>query len=167
MRKNEKSRNMDKKRRKFRFGIITFLFSIIATILSILFVIQILAMGILPLHLSVPLSLIAITICLIIFVIANFIKKRGIIHFFCGFLALVLCVVFAVGNNYIYRTNTMLESVTNLTNKMTNTVSIITMNGSGIENLSDLNGLTVSSAESMDKDATDRCISDLNSDKMK
>lgn len=164
MRKNEKSRNMDKKRRKFRFGIITFLFSIIATILSILFVIQILAMGILPLHLSVPLSLIAITICLIIFVIANFIKKRGIIHFFCGFLALVLCVVFAVGNNYIYRTNTMLESVTNLTNKMTNTVSIITMNGSGIENLSDLNGLTVSSAESMDKDATNRCISDLNSE---
>ena len=128
MRKNEKFRNMDKKRRKFRFGIITFLFSIIATILSILFVIQILAMGILPLHLSVPLSLIAITTCLIIFVIANFIKKRGIIHFFCGFLALVLCVVFAVGNNYIYRTNTMLESVTNLTNKMTNTVSIITMN---------------------------------------
>lgn len=164
MRKNVKSGKLEKKRRKFRFGIFTFLFSTASVILSGLFIFQFLSMGIFPIYLALPVSIIAITICLIVFIVGNFIKKRGFIHFFCALLALILSFGFAVGNNYIYRTNAMLASVTNLTNKMTNTVSIITMNGSGIEKLSDLDGLNVSSAQSMDQEATSRCISDINTE---
>lgn len=164
MRKNVKPGQTRKKRRKFRFGILTFLFSLAAIILSGLFVFQFLSMGIFPIYLALPVSIVAITICLIIFIVGNFIKKRGIIHFFCALLALVLSFGFAVGNNYIYKTNALLASVTNLTNKMVNTVSVITMSGSGIEELSDLDGLTVSSAQSMDQEATNRCISDINSE---
>lgn len=153
-----------KKKRKVRFGIFTFILSIIAIILAIFFIIQVLSMNILPLHLSLPISVIVITLCLILFVIANFVKRRGFVHAVCGILALILCVGLGVGNNYVYKTNQMLEAVTNLTDKTTNTVSVITMNSSGIQQLKDLNGLTVSSAESGDKDATDRCISDIGSE---
>lgn len=162
MKKNIKTTKT--KKRKARFGIFTFLLSVVAILLAILFIFQVLAMNILPLHLSLPISVIVITLCLILFVIANFVKRRGFVHIVCGVLALILCVGLGVGNNYVYKTNQMLEAVTNLTDKTTNTVSVITMNSSGIQQLKDLNGLTVSSAESGDKDATDRCISDIGSE---
>ena len=153
-----------KKKRKVRFGIFTFILSTIAIILAIFFIIQVLSMNILPLHLSLPISVIVITLCLILFVIANFVKRRGFVHAVCGILALILCVGLGVGNNYVYKTNEMLQAVTNLTDKTTNTVSVIVMNSRGIQDLKDLNGLTVSTAESGDKDATDRCVSDISSE---
>lgn len=163
MKKNLKKNVVKKRKRKFRFGIFASLFSVIAIFLAGLFVYQVLKMNILPIHLSVPLAIIAITTCLIIFVVINCMNKRGVIRFILGAIALLLCVGFAVGNNYIYKTNEMLTSVTNLTNKVTNTVSIIVMNDSGIQSLSEINGLSVSSAETIDKDATNRCISDIES----
>lgn len=161
--KKSKKVTQTRKKRKFRFGFIATIFSLAALILGVIFAIQVLGMNILPLRLSIPIILIVLCLTLILFICINFLRKKGFFRFFCGFLAFVLAVGFGLGNYYIIKTNAMFDAVTNLSDQMTNTVSVVVMNGSGYSSLSDLKGKDVGVVSSGDSQAVSESLSDISS----
>ena len=55
-------------------------------------------------------------------------------------MVVVLSAVYGLGNYYLYSTNTTLETVTDQGNKAKNTVSVVVLNSSGLENVNSLEG---------------------------
>lgn len=157
----KKSTKKSKPKRRFRYCLIGSVFSIIAFILSVFFVVQVLKLNILPMHLVLPLSAIVICMAAILLILMNFITKGKISKLICGVLSIALCIGLFVGNNYLYKTSTMFDSVTNLTSQITNTVSVLVMNESGLTSLDQLEGKTVATVAEADSDATKRCLKDI------
>ena len=72
-------------------------------------------------------------------------------------------MVYGAGNYYIFKTNEMFASVTNLTDQMTNTISVVTLNGSGYDSLESLNNMTLGTITSQDSEGTQKALDDISS----
>ena len=156
-------KNIQNTKNKKRRNPLVVLLSLICIGVAVFLCFQLIMLNMLPLILEVAAIVIIIVLSLILCLFYNFIAKRPISRFLSAFLILALTVVYGAGNYYIFKTNEMFASVTNLTDQMTNTISVVTLNGSGYDSLESLNNMTLGTITSQDSEGTQKALDDISS----
>ena len=143
-------------------------FIIFAIILSVILVIftggliyQIFKLQILPDNILIPIILVLILLTLIFVLLINFSAHGLVSKILCSLMVVVLSAVYGLGNYYLYSTNTTLETVTDQGNKAKNTVSVVVLNSSGLENVKSLEGSKLGVLKTIGKEATKKSLTDL------
>lgn len=143
-------------------------FMIFAIILSVILVIftgglvyQIFKLQILPDNILIPIILALILLTLIFVLLINFSTYGLVSKILCSLMVVVLSAVYGLGNYYLYSTNTTLETVTDQGNKAKNTVSVVVLNSSGLENVNSLEGSKLGVLKTIGNEATKKSLIDL------
>lgn len=143
-------------------------FIIFAIILSVILVIftggliyQIIKLQILPDNILIPIILVLILLTLIFVLLINFSTHGLVSKILCSLMVVVLSTVYGLGNYYLYSTNTTLETVTDQGNKAKNTVSVVVLNSSGLENVNSLEGSKLGVLKTIGNEATKKSLTDL------
>lgn len=143
-------------------------FIIFAIILSVILVIftggliyQIFKLQILPDNILIPIILALILLTLIFVLLINFSTHGLVSKILCSLMVVVLSAVYGLGNYYLYSTNTTLETVTDQGNKAKNTVSVVVLNSSGLENVNSLDGSKLGVLKTISNEATKKSLTDL------
>ena len=143
-------------------------FMIFAIILSVILVIftgglvyQIFKLQILPDNILIPIILVLILLTLIFVLLINFSAHGLVSKILCSLMVVVLSAVYGLGNYYLYSTNTTLETVTDQGNKAKNTVSVVVLNSSGLENVNSLEGSKLGVLKTIGNEATKKSLTDL------
>lgn len=143
-------------------------FIIFAIILSVILVIftggliyQIFKLQILPDNILIPIILVLILLTLIFVLLINFSTHGLVSRILCSLMVVVLSAVYGLGNYYLYSTNTTLETVTDQGNKAKNTVSVVVLNSSGLENVNSLEGSKLGVLKTIGNEATKKSLTDL------
>lgn len=145
------------------FRVFSLLFSILLILITALLIIQLIRLNVLPIFFVLPISIILVTITLLFVIFLVFKSKKGLSRFIFSILVLILSFAYSVGNYYLFETNKAFDSVTNLTTKITNTLSVRVMNDT-ISDEQQLSGKTLGYFSSMDVDDLSRLSSALQSD---
>lgn len=143
-------------------------FMIFAIILSVILVVftgglvyQIFKLQILPDNILIPIILVLILLTLIFVLLINFSEHGLVSKILCSLMVVVLSAVYGLGNYYLYSTNTTLETVTDQGNKAKNTVSVVVLNSSGLENVNSLEGSKLGVLKTIGNEATKKSLTDL------
>lgn len=143
-------------------------FIIFAIILSVILVIftggliyQIIKLQILPDNILIPIILVLILLTMIFVLLINFSTHGLVSKILCSLMVVVLSAVYGLGNYYLYSTNTTLETVTDQGNKAKNTVSVVVLNSSGLENVNSLEGSKLGVLKTIGNEATKKSLTDL------
>jgi len=143
-------------------------FIIFAIILSVILVIftggliyQIFKLQILPDNILIPIILVLILLTLIFVLLINFSTHGLVSRILCSLMVVVLSAVYGLGNYYLYSTNTTLETVTDQGNKAKNTVSVVVLNSSGLENVNSLEVSKLGVLKTIGNEATKKSLTDL------
>lgn len=143
-------------------------FIIFAMILSVILVVftgglvyQIFKLQILPDNILIPIILVLILLTLIFVLLINFSAHGLVSKILCSLMVVVLSAVYGLGNYYLYSTNTTLETVTDQGNKAKNTVSVVVLNSSGLENVNSLEGSKLGVLKTIGNEATKKSLTDL------
>lgn len=143
-------------------------FMIFAIILSGILVVftgglvyQIFKLQILPDNILIPIILVLILLTLIFVLLINFSAHGLVSKILCSLMVVVLSAVYGLGNYYLYSTNTTLETVTDQGNKAKNTVSVVVLNSSGLENVNSLEGSKLGVLKTIGNEATKKSLTDL------
>lgn len=143
-------------------------FIIFAIILSVILVIftggliyQIIKLQILPDNILIPIILVLILLTMIFVLLINFSTHGLVSKILCSLMVVVLSAVYGLGNYYLYSTNTALETVTDQGNKAKNTVSVVVLNSSGLENVNSLEGSKLGVLKTIGNEATKKSLTDL------
>ena len=143
-------------------------FIIFAIILSVILVIftggliyQIFKLQILPDNILIPIILVLILLTLIFVLLINFSTHGLVSKILCSLMVVVLSAVYGLGNYYLYSTNTTLETVTDQGNKAKNTVSVVVLNSSGLENVNSLEGSKLGVLKTIGNEATKKSLTNL------
>lgn len=143
-------------------------FMIFAIILSVILVIftgglvyQIFKLQILPDNILIPIILVLILLTLIFVLLINFSTHGLVSKILCSLMVVVLSAVYGLGNYYLYSTNTTLKTVTDQGNKAKNTVSVVVLNSSGLENVNSLEGSKLGVLKTIGNEATKKSLTDL------
>lgn len=143
-------------------------FMIFAIILSVILVIftggliyQIIKLQILPDNILIPIILVLILLTLIFVLLINFSTHGLVSKILCSLMVVVLSAVYGLGNYYLYSTNTTLETVTDQGNKAKNTVSVVVLNSSGLENVNSLEGSKLGVLKTIGNETTKKSLTDL------
>lgn len=162
MKKNVNSKlNSKKTKKKNRRNPLVVLLSLVCIVAAVYLCIQLFKMNMLPLVIEMAIIIIILVSSLLLFLFYCFISKRPITRFLSGFLILVLTFVYGLGNYYIYKTAETFKSVTNLTENMTNTISVITLKESSYTSLDSLNGMTIGTITVQDEEGTQKAENDI------
>ena len=145
-------------------------FMIFAIILSVILVIftgglvyQIFKLQILPDNILIPIILVLILLTMIFVLLINFSTHGLVSKILCSLMVVVLSAVYGLGNYYLYSTNTTLETVTDQGNKAKNTVSVVVLNSSGLENVNSLEGSKLGVLKTIGNEATKKSLTGLES----
>lgn len=143
-------------------------FMIFAIILSVILVVftgglvyQIFKLQILPDNILIPIILVLILLTMIFILLINFSTHGLVSKILCSLMVVVLSAVYGLGNYYLYSTNTTLETVTDQGNKAKNTVSVVVLNSSGLENVNSLEGSKLGVLKTIGNEATKKSLTDL------
>lgn len=143
-------------------------FIIFAIILSVILVIftggliyQIFKLQILPDNILIPIILVLILLTLIFVLLINFSTHGLVSKILCSLMVVVLSAVYGLGNYYLYSTNTTLETVTDQKNRAKNTVSVVALNSSSLENVNSLEGSKLGVLKTIGNEATKKSLTDL------
>lgn len=143
-------------------------FVIFAKILSVILVVftgglvyQIFKLQILPDNILIPIILVLILLTMIFVLLINFSTHGLVSKILCSLMVVVLSSVYGLGNYYLYSTNTTLETVTDQGNKAKNTVSVVVLNSSGLENVNSLEGSKLGVLKTIGNEATKKSLTDL------
>ena len=143
-------------------------FMIFAIILSVILVVftgglvyQIFKLQILPDNILIPIILVLILLTLIFVLLINFSAHGLVSKILCSLMVVVLSAVYGLGNYYLYSTTTTLETVTDQGNKAKNTVSVVVLNSSGLENVNSLEGSKLGVLKTIGNEATKKSLTDL------
>lgn len=143
-------------------------FMIFAIILSVILVVftggliyQIFKLQILPDNILIPIILVLILLTMIFVLLINFSTYGLVSKILCSLMVVVLSAVYGLGNYYLYSTNTTLETVTDQGNKAKNTVSVVVLNSSGLENVNSLEGSKLGVLKTIGNEATKKSLTDL------
>ena len=149
---------MSRQENKKSIGFI--IFAIILSVTLVVFtgglVYQIFKLQILPDNI-----LILILLTLIFVLLINFSAHGLVSKILCSLMVVVLSAVYGLGNYYLYSTNTTLETVTDQGNKAKNTVSVVVLNSSGLENVNSLEGSKLGVLKTIGNEATKKSLTDL------
>lgn len=143
-------------------------FMIFAIILSVILVVftgglvyQIFKLQILPDNILIPIILVLILLTMIFVLLINFSTHGLVSKILCSLMVVMLSAVYGLGNYYLYSTNTTLETVTDQGNKAKNTVSVVVLNSSGLENVNSLEGSKLGVLKTIGNEATKKSLTDL------
>lgn len=143
-------------------------FMIFAIILSVILVVftgglvyQIFKLQFLPDNILIPIILVLILLTMIFVLLINFSTHGLVSKILCSLMVVVLSAVYGLGNYYLYSTNTTLETVTDQGNKAKNTVSVVVLNSSGLENVNSLEGSKLGVLKTIGNEATKKSLTDL------
>ena len=143
-------------------------FMIFAIILSVILVVftggliyQIFKLQILPDNILIPIILVLILLTMIFVLLINFSTHGLVSKILCSLMVVVLSAVYGLGNYYLYSTNTTLETVTDQENKAKNTVSVVALNSSGLEDVNSLEGSKLGVLKTIGNEATKKSLTDL------
>lgn len=154
---------MSRQENKKTIGFI--IFAIILSVILVVFtgglVYQIFKLQILPDNILIPIILVLILLTLIFVLLINFSTHGLVSKILCSLMVVVLSAVYGLGNYYSYSTNTTLETVTDQGNKAKNTVSVVVLNSSGLENVNSLEGSKLGVLKTIGNEATKKSLTDL------
>lgn len=154
---------MSRQENKKSIGFI--IFAIILSVILVVFtgglVYQIFKLQILPDNILIPIILVLILLTLIFVLLINFSAHGLVSKILCSLMVVVLSAVYGLGNYYLYSTNTTLETVTDQGNKAKNTVSVVVLNSSGLENVNSLEGSKLGVLKTIGNEATKKSLTDL------
>lgn len=154
---------MSRQENKKSIGFI--IFAIILSVILVVFtgglVYQIFKLQILPDNILIPIILVLILLTLIFVLLINFSTHGLVSKILCSLMVVVLSAVYGLGNYYLYSTNTTLETVTDQGNKAKNTVSVVVLNSSGLENVNSLEGSKLGVLKAIGNEATKKSLTDL------
>ena len=143
-------------------------FMIFAIILSVILVVftggliyQIFKLQILPDNILIPIILVLILLTMIFVLLINFSTHGLVSKILFSLMVVVLSAVYGLGNYYLYSTNTTLETVTDQENKAKNTVSVVALNSSGLEDVNSLEGSKLGVLKTIGNEATKKSLTDL------
>lgn len=165
MKKNAKGQiNTKKIKKKNRKNPLVILLSLICIVAAVFLCVQLFSIKMLPLMLEIPAIVIILVLSFLLFLFYNFLSRRPISRFISAFLILGLTIAYGIGNYYIYKTTEMFSSVTNLTENLTNTISVVTLTESGYATLESLNGMTIGTITIQDEEGTQKAENDISSE---
>ena len=154
---------MSRQENKKTIGFI--IFAIILSVILVIFtgglVYQIFKLQILPDNILIPIILVLILLTLIFVLLINFSAHGLVSKILCSLMVVVLSAVYGLGNYYLYSTNTTLETVTDQGNKAKNTVSVVVLNSSGLENVNNLEASKLGVLKTIGNEATKKSLTDL------
>lgn len=154
---------MSRQENKKSIGFI--IFAIILSVTLVVFtgglVYQIFKLQILPDNILIPIILVLILLTLIFVLLINFSAHGLVSKILCSLMVVVLSAVYGLGNYYLYSTNTTLETVTDQGNKAKNTVSVVVLNSSGLENVNSLEASKLGVLKAIGNEATKKSLTDL------
>lgn len=154
---------MSRQENKKSIGFI--IFAIILSVTLVVFtgglVYQIFKLQILPDNILIPIILVLILLTLIFVLLINFSAHGLVSKILCSLMVVVLSAVYRLGNYYLYSTNTTLETVTDQGNKAKNTVSVVVLNSSGLENVNSLEASKLGVLKTIGNEATKKSLTDL------
>lgn len=132
-----------------------------------LLIFQIINLNLLPMKLMILVSLVLVILTLIIILMLHFKARKFFSRLLMGLIALCMCAGLAFGNYFIFKTDNTFEKVTSLADSKATSTSIVVLKASSIEKEKDLAGAKIGTILDMDKEATNRMLKDLDSDKIK
>lgn len=154
---------MSRQENKKTIGFI--IFAIILSVILVIFtgglVYQIFKLQILPDNILIPIILVLILLTMIFVLLINFSTHGLVSKILCSLMVVVLSAVYGLGNYYLYSTDTTLETVTDQGNKAKNTVSVVVLNSSGLENVNSLEGSKLGVLKTIGNEATKKSLTDL------
>lgn len=149
------------KKKSIGFMIFAILLSVILVVFAGFLIYQIFKLQILPDNILIPIILVLILLTMIFVLLINFSTHGLVSKILCSLMVVVLSAVYGLGNYYLYSTNTTLETVTDQGNKAKNTVSVVVLNSSSLEDVNSLEGSKLGVLKTIGKEATKKSLNDL------
>lgn len=150
-----------KNKKSLGFRIFAILLSIVLVGLMGFAIYQIISLNVLPSKLLIPVICVLALLTLILLLLLNFGSSHLWSKILSSLLAVVVIVTMGFGNLYLYTTASALRKVTDNSGKIKNTVSVITMADSAIDELDDLSNKTVGVLNNIDKTGTKKSLKDI------
>ena len=154
---------MSRQENKKTIGFIRF--AIILSVILVIFtgglIYQIIKLQILPDNILIPGILAIVLFSVILFILINFCTHGIISKIIYSILVIIISVVYGFGNYYLYSTNATLETVTDQSSLSKNTVSVVALNSSSLEDVNSLNGTKIGVLRTIGKESTKKSLSDL------
>jgi len=149
------------KKKSIGFMIFAILLSFILVVFAGFLIYQIFKLQILPDNILIPAILVIVLFSLILLILINFCTHGIGTKIIYSILVIMISVVYGFGNYYLYSTNATLETVTDQSNKSKNTVSVVVLNSSSLEDVNSLNGTKIGVLRTIGKESTKKSLSDL------
>ncbi|WP_300971542.1 LCP family glycopolymer transferase [Faecalibaculum rodentium] len=128
-----------------------------------LFVLALVQIDLLPSHILLT-GAVILAVSLLIYVILWFkFARKTAARVICWLVAVALACGFFVGADYLKKTDEVFDNVTNLTDRIANTVSLVSLKKDNIDNVSDLNGKTVGTVPEADPEGIAKGLQELQS----
>ena len=126
-----------------------------------LFVLALVQIDLLPSHILLT-GAVILAVSLLIYVILWFkFARKTAARVICWLVAVALACGFFVGADYLKKTDEVFDNVTNLTDKMANTVSLVGLKKDNIEKVTDLNDKTVGTVPEADPEGISKGLQEL------
>lgn len=149
------------KKKSIGFMIFAILLSFILVVFAGFLIYQIFKLQILPDNILIPAILVIVLFSLILLILINFCAHGIVSKIIYSILVIMISVVYGLGNYYLYSTNATLETVTDQSNLSKNTVSVVALNSSSLEDVNSLNGTKIGVLRTIGKESTKKSLSDL------
>ena len=149
------------KKKSIGFMIFAILLSVILVVFAGFLIYQIFKLQILPDNILIPAILVIVLFSLILLILINFCAHGIVSKIIYSILVIMISVVYGFGNYYLYSTNATLETVTDQSNLSKNTVSVVVLNSSSLEDVNSLNGTKIGMLRTIGKESTKKSLSDL------
>lgn len=149
------------KKKSIGFMIFAIILSVILVVFAGFLIYQIFKLQILPDNILIPAILVIVLFSLILLILINFCAHGIVSKIIYSILVIMISVVYGLGNYYLYSTNATLETVTDQLNLSKNTVSVVALNSSSLEDVNSLNGTKIGVLRTIGKESTKKSLSDL------
>lgn len=152
-----------KQKRKFRrrAGVICWILSLLLFIAMGYCIFELIRLDVLPVYMMILICLAMIILTLLLIRFWLFKTRRPVSRYFTGFLVLLFLAAYGIGGRYIADTSVMLDRVTDLTDKMANTVTVYAM-VNNMDSERDLDGVTLGVMTQEEPEGTSGLLSELN-----
>ena len=128
-------------------------------VLSIVTLVQLGILGVLPMQVLAIAGVVIVLVDALLYLMLVSQRINKVNRVLGCILCVLLCVVFAVGNVYVYRTNSVLDNISH-EGQQKNVISVIVMDNSGIERIEDIQG-AIGIAKRIDTEGSQALLKDL------
>ena len=143
------------------FGII---FTIILFLSTMFLLYEMISLNVLPTKILFLITIVFVLLDLIFFLLLVFYTKGVVSKIFCILLSILLSAASCFGGYYMMKTNGLFSSMTNVSLKAKNAVSVVVKDSSDIKKVNQLNGKQIGTLRSIGAAGTKACIKGLKSE---